>query len=337
MILSPRLPLMILATAIWLAACSSSPDTEVEELPSEPIATDEESWTDDLVVSPDWLEARLGADDLAIIHIGDPDGEAYDLWKEQRIPGQTYLPFGDVADGSPEEGFSLPDLDDLQQSFQEAGADDDRQIILTGELDGLMATRAFLSLEAMGRTDGVALLDGGYFEWLRHDRPTTDARDGAPSEGQLTMRDNTDIIVDASFVHDRLEDSAYQLVDFRPAEEFNAQQPGTSVDDDRAGHIPGALNFFWKQALTEGLLTDDNPYKALYDPQHVFFLPLTDITAALTDIGVHDDRTFIAYCRTGAQGSFGYFLARLLDHEPLLYDGSYLDWSSHEDLPIQRP
>ncbi len=331
---APLTALIILALSASIA-CSSSPD----ELPSEPdVETAQSSWTDELIVDPHWLESRLGADDLTILHIGDPDSDAYDLWTAEPIPGQTYIAFHDIVDGTMEEGFGLPDLDALRHRFEEAGVDDDRQIVLTGELDGLMATRAFLSLEALGRSEGVALLDGGYFEWVIDERPTGTADDHHPSSGTLTTDDNPSIIVDAHQVQKYMEDSDYHLVDARPYDEFSGTTPGLGISEDRAGHIPGASHYFWKHALNPSLITtDEHPYASYFDPEHVLFRPLTDIANDYDELGIDDQEILVTYCRTGVQGSFGYFLGRLLDRDVLLYDASFVDWAADADRPVQTP
>ena len=46
--------------------------------------------------------------------------------------------------------------------------------------------------------------------------------------------------------------------------------------------------------------------------------------------------TVVAYCRTGMQASFAYFVARYLGYETRMYDASFMDWSRRAELPAER-
>lgn len=306
--------LIMLSSA--LSCSSASPVTE-EQVPAQRAADPDPAeligWPDDIVVDPEWLEANLRAPDLVTIHVGVND----DAWGESHIPGQIYIEFETIVDGTFEEGFWLPDLAELRQTFEDAGVGDDQGVVLTGDLDGLTATRALLSLEVLGRDEGVALLDGGLAQWREDDRPLSDTP-AEPSPATLTTAESREMIVEADEVLEMLEDPGFQLVDARPHDQFSGEVAGDGVK--RAGHIPGAVNIFWKDVLR----ADDRP----------LLMPTDDITAIYDEAGVDNDQTIVAYCRTGVQASFGYFLGRLLDREVLIYDGSFVDWTQDDQRPI---
>lgn len=310
--ITTTLPILAL---LLLTACAQtlSTDTKDATAPTKELLAAE---LDGLLVDADWLEARLDHPDIVVLHIGnDPDAFA-----ESLIPGQIFLPFELIVLGDFQNGFALPDPDTLQTVFADHGVDDDKSIILTGDLNGLMATRAFFSLEALGRRTGVALLQGGLTEWRDQDRPTSSIPT-KPQPGTFTITPAAPIVVDADFVASILEDPSHPLVDARPEQEYRGQVAGPGVV--RPGHIPGAINIFWKSTLNQ----DDRP----------LLKPVDEIASIYADHGIAEDATLIAYCRTGLQASFGYFLARLQDRNVLLYDGSYVDWSHHLDLPITGP
>ncbi len=307
---------ILLAAALLFACATPTPEPEgTVEAPMEPPPAEEVS-IDGLLVSGDWLQVHLDAPNLAVLHVGnDPDS-----WTAEHIPGQVYIALEDIAVGDFTMGFSLPPEDQLRAAFEAAGVSDDTQIVLTGDLEGLMATRAFLSLEYLGRSSGVALLDGGLKQWREEGRPVAEIPVAALT-GELTTPRNDDIIVTADFVEARIDDEAYQLVDARPPAEFSGEVPGDGVA--RPGHIPSAIHLFWKS----GLQQDDRPH----------LHPVHRITELYSDAGVDDHTTLVAYCRTGMQASFGYFLGRLQDRDTLVYDGSFVDWSSDPDRPIIGP
>ena len=52
--------------------------------------------------------------------------------------------------------------------------------------------------------------------------------------------------------------------------------------------------------------------------------------------GVKPGEPVITYCRTGVQAAHTYFTLRYLGYEPRLYDGSFIEWSSHSHLPVEK-
>jgi thiosulfate/3-mercaptopyruvate sulfurtransferase len=111
------------------------------------------------------------------------------------------------------------------------------------------------------------------------------------------------------------------ILDARPTAEYQGEVPGETIE--RPGHIPGAVNFPWRESFTR----QDPP--TLLDRQE-----LQDILARA---GLTPGREVVVYCRTGTQASWLYFVARYLGYSPRLYDGSYMEWSADPSLPVERP
>lgn len=314
---------LLVSTLLMMSCTKKSADTpaqtagdhlnDAQTADRDAAATHEAIRLDEVVVHTAWLARYLDHPDLVTLHIGDDR----DAWTQAHLPGQVYIPFGDIVVGSMEEGFDLPDLDTLRGVFEAAGVGDDRVVVLTGDMDGLMASRAFYSLEVLGLKGRVAVLNGGVQQWKDEERPLVQEI-VEPRPGKITADVDRTIVVDASDVASLLENPRYQLVDARPNEEFTGQTPGKSIA--RGGHIPRAINIFWKDTLVQ----KDRP----------LIVAIDELKAHYADAGVKEDTTIVAYCRTGMQGSFGYLLARMQGRDAKLYDGSYLDWSSDPARPV---
>jgi thiosulfate/3-mercaptopyruvate sulfurtransferase len=321
---------LILTVAItgFFVACTPTPDPQPTEAP-DPVQDPDEDREEEamdleveeaelelpgVLVEPEWLEENLVDPELVVIHVG----QEREQWEEAHIPGQIFIEFEDIVIGDFESGFFVPPVQDVRQVFEEAGVADNRRVVFTGELDGLMATRALFTLHVLGLTEHAAILDGGLDQWRDDDRQLSDVPVEA-EVGSITVEADDEFVLEADDVMELLEEDGYALIDLRPEAEYTGEEAGDGVA--RPGHIPGAKNIFWKSTIVE----EDRP----------LMLPTDEIEAIFEEAGVADDDVLVVYCRTGMQASFGYFLGKLLEREVLIYDGSYVDWASDPERPVE--
>jgi thiosulfate/3-mercaptopyruvate sulfurtransferase len=116
------------------------------------------------------------------------------------------------------------------------------------------------------------------------------------------------------------------LVDVRSPAEFNGDivaPPGLPETAQRAGHIPGASNIPWGQAVN-----DDGTFKSA-----------DELKALYASKGVTEDKDVVAYCRIGERSSHSWFvLSQLLGFPKVRnYDGSWTEWGSVIGAPIENP
>lgn len=225
----------------------------------------------------------------------------------------VFVPFATFSverDGIPNE---FPPADSMAALLAAAGVRGER-IVIVGE--PIPAGRAYAALDYLGLGDRAALLDGGPAAVAAYSEA---ANRPAPGNAELDVDVRDDMIVDAEWVHERIDDPNVAILDARPPAEYSGTTPGDGID--RPGHIPGARNVFW-QTLIESA---DNP--RLRDE--------VQLRRIFEEAGVDADDTVVAYCRTGGQASFLYTVARHLGYDVRLYDGSFIDWS-RTDYEVER-
>ena len=97
------------------------------------------------------------------------------------------------------------------------------------------------------------------------------------------------------------------LLDTPTAEEFDGQ----AEMDHRPGHIPGAVNLpHVETAGADGNLLIDE----------------FELRERLGIVGVANNDSVIAYCRSGVRASVAWLAMRQNGYDVRLYDGSYAEW-----------
>lgn len=162
------------------------------------------------------------------------------------IPGARFLHL-DADLSAPLTGRNgrhpLPDPQVLAKKLGAAGIGPASQVVAYDAQGSAYAARAWWTLRWLGH-DAVAVLDGGYGKWLRESRPTTDAPSRVtPAQFTATPRPHA---VDVAFIAAHLRDPALCLFDARSPDRYRGEN---ETLDPVAGHVPGAVNRFFRNNL----------------------------------------------------------------------------------------
>ncbi len=303
------LAMLMLAVALATAAAGQRRGAEVRV----PVTRDS------MLVSTDWLMRHLQDPDVVILEIGH-ERKGYD---QGHIPGARFVALSDIAvtrHGVPNE---LPPAADLKKVFERAGVSDRSRVILYDGMSGLLAARAFFTLDYAGHGERTALLDGGMEKW-RADRLPLSTEAPTVKPGTFTPAVHPEVLVPLPVVRDfswevlNVPRAPVVLADARPAEEFAGAK--SAAGGPRAGHIPGAVSLYWMKTLE----SKDNPE----------LLPPAELRKVFADAGISPAQRVVTYCNSGVQASFLYFVARYLGYDAALYDGSMSEWSKAPDTEV---
>ncbi len=271
----------------------------------------------DVLVSTDWVAQHSSDAGLKLLEV-DVDTNAYD---EGHIAGAIGFNWtSQLQDQVRRDIISKADLEGLLSAAGIGNAD---TIILYGDNNNWFAAYAFWILEMYGHTN-LKLMDGGRKKWLDEGKPTTTDASAASTSSYKASDPNLTLRAMQREVQDAMGKSA--MVDVRSPAEFTGEilaPPGLLETAQRGGHIPGAANIPWGQAVAE-----DGTFK-----------PLDDLKALYGGKGVTADKDVIAYCRIGERSSHTWFvLKHLLDYANVRnYDGSWTEWGSMVDVPVAKP
>ena len=206
-----------------------------------------------------------------------------------------------------------------------SGISPDTTIILYGDNNNWFAAWAFWQLRYYGHQD-VKLMNGGRALWLAENRPVTTDVPSYAATGYSITTENTDLRALRDYVLQAVNSGSHALVDVRSPDEFsgalNAPPNLPQEGSQRNGHIPGAANVPWGQAVNE-----DGTFKSA-----------DELSELYGGRGVDGSRETIAYCRIGERSSHTWFvLSQLLGYDNVRnYDGSWTEWGSIVGAPIER-
>ena len=146
------------------------------------------------LVDPDWLEAHLGDAGLRIIDCridmlpAEGGGlrfvPATNAWKEEHIPGATFVDFHeDLSDREHTLLFMLPSAQQFAEVMSRHGVGDGTRVVLYDGFMNAWAARLWWMLRTYG-FDEAAVLNGGWHKWKKEGRQTSSELSKSP-----TLRD----------------------------------------------------------------------------------------------------------------------------------------------------
>ena len=219
----------------------------------------------------------------------------------------------------------LASKEEIEELLGGSGIGNDTTVVLYGDNNNWFAAWAFWQLKYYGHRD-VRIMNGGRAKWEAEGRPlTADAPSPAAAsytagEGDQSIRAYRDQVLA------RVNEGNVALVDVRSPAEFSGEllAPANLPQEgsQRGGHIPGAANIPWGQAVAE-----DGSFKSADELRELY-----------GGNGIDGSRDTIAYCRIGERSSHTWFvLTQLLGLENVRnYDGSWTEWGSIVGAPIEK-
>jgi len=274
----------------------------------------------------------VSAEELAR-HLNDPqwvvcdcrhDLADYDFgrraYDEAHIPGARFVHLDEDLSG-PKTGINgrhpLPHPLTFALRLGALGIDNAKQVVAYDSSGSCYAARLWWMLRWAGHAN-VAVLDGGWQAWTAAGQPVT-SEPPSIQPTTYTPRPRPDLAVDAAYVAAHLEDPQVAVLDARISERFRGEN---ETLDPVGGHIPGAINRFFKLNLDAS---------GCFKPADALRAELSRLLA------VSDLRNVVHQCGSGVTACHN-LLA--MEYAGLtgsrLYPGSWSEWVSDRSRPVAR-
>lgn len=270
------------------------------------------------LISTSELAGLLGRPDLRLVdaswHLDGRDGRPD--FEAARLPGAVFFDL----EASSDQGSALPHMAPTPEDFATRmgglGIGDGDEIVVYDTVGIRSSARAWWMFRLFGASR-VRVLDGGFPKWRAEGRPVESGAAAEPKPVVFEARVDTALVADIQDVRAALEMAA-QVLDARAADRFagHAPEPRAGL---QSGHMPGALNLPFPLVLN-----DDGTMKRGVALERAF-----------RDAGVDIDQPVTTTCGSGVTAAILSLGLAELGRASAVYDGSWAEWGSRTDTPIQ--
>ena len=265
-----------------------------------------------MIVTAQWLKETK--DNVVVIDcrfdLADPAKGAA-LYQESHISGAHYAHLDHHLSGEKGQGggrHPLPDMKVFAAFMESCGVYDDTMVVAYDDGSSMFAGRLWWLLTYAGH-EHACILDGGFAAWTGAGFPVT-VEQPARKTGELTLRLQSHMAASA----EEVAAGGALLIDSRAPERYLGE---TEPLDRVPGHIPGAINRFFAEAMENG------KWKPAAEQKKRF-------------AGIKQDEPIIVYCGSGVSATPNILALKQAGFTNVrLYPGSYSDWSSDESRPIE--
>ena len=227
----------------------------------------------------------------------------------------------DIEDSSFPYGGMKASKEQLEMLFSNLGINSEDTLVIYDDKGLCEAARLWWVLQYYNFKN-VKLLNGGLTTLQNAAKSLTrETTSFSKSKFKFTGENNHRYFADKDQIIEAVKNNS-RILDTRTEDEFIGKQLKKGAY--RAGRIPNSKRIDWANAIN---YNGDKKIKSIAELKNVY--------AGLLD---NREDTLYVYCHSGVRSAHTTFvLTQLLNYKHVLnYDGSWTEWSYHENLPLKK-
>ena len=266
-----------------------------------------------LLIEPEELQKALSDhknSNILLVDLGSKE-----RFLDAHIPDAKLILPSETQAGPPIPGLSPSDTQ-LTLLMQGIGLKEDSHIVVYDDEGGGWAGRFIWLLDEIGHTK-YSYLNGGIHAWTAANF-AIEKGDVSHPPSNISVKNSAKNSLSANEIIQALKSNSVQVWDARSQLEYT----GEKINAAKGGHIPGALNYEWTNAM---------------DPSRNLRLkPLEQILSELKAVGISADKDTVTHCQSHHRSGLTYLLGKLLNFKSIkAYPGSWGEWGNLPDTPIE--
>ena len=269
--------------------------------------------------SSDWLKDHLDNENLVIFHV-----ETKETYDSVHIPGAQFIGIREYVTTTTDSIYTeMPITTYLDSLLRARGVSNDSQVILYYGGERFAHTfRLYFTLDYLGLSENVFILDGGLKTWHNAGLPVSDQKMivNPTDEGELTITVNRSLIASKDQVQNFIGSSEVKIIDARRDAYYSGEKDGDG-HYKRPGHIASAKNITWLDIIDENQKLK----------------PVVELRQYFVSRGINKNDKVITYCHVGLRATVLYTISKSLGHNTKMYDGSFNEWDRLDNTyPVEK-
>ncbi|MCT8138939.1 sulfurtransferase [Anaerobacillus sp. CMMVII] len=272
------------------------------------------------IVTSEWLTQHIDDSKVKILdcrfELGSPFA-GFEAYLKDHIPNAIYVDLEkDMSSSVKDHGgrHPLPNLEDFIAKLGAIGIDETVTVVAYDDQGGAMASRLWWLLKYIGHGE-VFVLDIPYSTW-KNKGYKVEASIPLVDKVHFTPILNETMLCSVEEVNKATNSDQVVLIDSRDRLRYlGIEEP----IDKKAGHIPSAVNYFWKDCLT-----NTGHWQTQAQQEERFK-------------EIDKNKEIIVYCGSGVTACPNVLALKSLGYKNVkLYLGSWSDWISYPENKVSK-
>jgi thiosulfate/3-mercaptopyruvate sulfurtransferase len=261
-----------------------------------------------LIIEADQLSDNM--DNVLIVDLSQPA-----TYVQYHVPGAIFLDYSWIVRIEHPRMGLLPSAEQLSNVLGAIGLTPDTHVVVYDDEGGGRACRFLWTLDCVGHQH-YSLLNGGLQAWANSGHEVS-SHINWPTPSEYHAQLETGPVATRQYILDNLAHDDVVILDTRSPAEYS----GAKVFAARGGHIPGAINIEWTEAMDK-----DNNLRLKSQ---------AELQAMLEARGITRDKTVVTHCQTHHRSAHTYIMLKSLGYQSIKgYPGSWSDWGNEPNTPV---